>query len=106
MTADQDGEDIVEWFPKVGLVKRRTSHAHQLLGTPSGSFRGQMHDSVMFNISKNGQCVSSLIYISTFLAVRSKVLAELVKDFCHFCLDKRISVTPEYLLGTHNYVAD
>ncbi|KAJ1118581.1 hypothetical protein NDU88_006772 [Pleurodeles waltl] len=50
--------------------------------------------------------VSAVQYINGLGGTRSKALAELAKDFWHFCLENQISVTVEYLPGSQNTLAD
>ncbi|KAM4795568.1 uncharacterized protein WCC33_000623 [Rhinophrynus dorsalis] len=50
--------------------------------------------------------VSAVRYVNRLGGTRSKPLAELARDFWHFCLDRNIMVQAEYLPGLSNAVAD
>ena len=50
--------------------------------------------------------VSAVRYINKLGGTRSRLLAEIAKDFWHFCLQRRILLVAEYLPGTQNLVAD
>ncbi|KAM4795634.1 uncharacterized protein WCC33_000698 [Rhinophrynus dorsalis] len=50
--------------------------------------------------------ISAVQYINRLGGTRSKLLAELAKDFWHFCLDRNVTVLAEYLPGLSNAVAD
>ncbi|KAM4749018.1 stereocilin [Rhinophrynus dorsalis] len=50
--------------------------------------------------------ISAVQYINRLGGTKSKQLAELAKDFWHFCLDRNVTVLAEYLPGLSNVVAD
>ena len=50
--------------------------------------------------------VSAVRYVNKLGGTKSRLLAEIAKDFWHFCLSQRISVVAEYLPGRKNRVAD
>ncbi|KAM4705063.1 LOW QUALITY PROTEIN: uncharacterized protein WCC33_009911 [Rhinophrynus dorsalis] len=50
--------------------------------------------------------ISAVQYINRLGGTKSKQLAELAKDFWHFCLDRNVTIQAEYLPGLSNAVAD
>ncbi|KAM4748674.1 LOW QUALITY PROTEIN: uncharacterized protein WCC33_006046 [Rhinophrynus dorsalis] len=50
--------------------------------------------------------ISAVRYINKLGGTKSKPLAELAKEFWHFCLDRDISIVAEHLPGLSNAVAD
>ncbi|KAM4690570.1 uncharacterized protein WCC33_017974 [Rhinophrynus dorsalis] len=74
----------------------------------AGSFalRSLVKDRVRCCILLRMDNVSAVQYINRLGGTRSKPLADLAKDFWHFCLDRDISVIAEHLPGLSNVVAD
>ncbi|KAM4747505.1 uncharacterized protein WCC33_005072 [Rhinophrynus dorsalis] len=74
----------------------------------AGSFalRSLVKDRVRCCILLRMDNVSAVQYINRLGGTRSKPLADLAKDFWHFCLDRDISVVAEHLPGLSNVVAD
>lgn len=50
--------------------------------------------------------ISAVRYVNKLGGTKSRMLAEIAKDFWHFCLQNRISVVAEYLPGQNNEIAD
>ncbi|KAM4697809.1 uncharacterized protein WCC33_013413 [Rhinophrynus dorsalis] len=64
--------------------------------------KDQVHCCILLKMDN----VSAVQYINRLGGTRSKPLADLVKDFWHFCLDRNITVLAEHLPGLSNAVAD
>ncbi|KAM4807615.1 LOW QUALITY PROTEIN: uncharacterized protein WCC33_005133 [Rhinophrynus dorsalis] len=64
--------------------------------------KDRVHSCVLLKMDN----ISAVQYINKLGGTKSKPLADLAKDFWHFCLDRDITVVAEHLPGLSNAVAD